>query len=447
MKKAANSNVQRPLLIGFGLIGLLVILLGLVYIVVPKEYFSFSGNQNKNAALLVKPQNLSQKTWDLIQRLEEKVQEKPDSISDQQTLAAYYLQAVRETADTGYYTRIDQILEKLDQQDPKNAATITLQAAVTAGRHHFKEAIELAEKAVSIQPKTGQNYAILADAEIELGEYENALKTLQTMVDLRPDFSSYSRIAHARELHNDIPGAMEIMQEAITAGSFFPENVAWGYTELGKLTYRTDLKKARQEFEQALSSVPEYAPALKWLGRIAYAEGNKEEALSYIERAFKSLPIAEYATDLADIYEAMGESAKAEQQYTIVKLTYQDQEKNGVDVDQEYALFLLDHDLELEKALEKAQRAYTDRPNIYSASILGFAFFKNNRAAQGQKYIEESLRLKTPDSLLYFHAGLIEKALGNKEKAKSYLEEVLKINPHFSIKYPKEFVEKTLADL
>ena len=38
----------------------------------------------------------------------------------------------------------------------------------------------------------------LADAQTELGRYDDAVQTLQTMIDMRPDLSSYSRISSRR---------------------------------------------------------------------------------------------------------------------------------------------------------------------------------------------------------------------------------------------------------
>ena len=48
---------------------------------------------------------------------------------------------------------------------------------------------------------------IMGDAQTELGRYDQALATVQRMVDLRPDLASYSRVSYQRELHGDLPGA------------------------------------------------------------------------------------------------------------------------------------------------------------------------------------------------------------------------------------------------
>ncbi len=42
---------------------------------------------------------------------------------------------------------------------------------------------------------------------------------LNRMVSIRPDIRSYSRISYLREIHGDIPGAIEAMELAVEAGA------------------------------------------------------------------------------------------------------------------------------------------------------------------------------------------------------------------------------------
>ena len=47
------------------------------------------------------------------------------------------------------------------------------------------------------------------------------------MVSIRPDLRSYSRISYLREIHGDMPGAIEAMKMAIQAGYPGYEDRAW----------------------------------------------------------------------------------------------------------------------------------------------------------------------------------------------------------------------------
>ena len=59
---------------------------------------------------------------------------------------------------------------------------------------------------------------MIADAQIELGRYGAAARTLQRMVDLKPELASYARVSYFRELHGDLAGALQAMRLAVSAG-------------------------------------------------------------------------------------------------------------------------------------------------------------------------------------------------------------------------------------
>jgi len=109
-------------------------------------------------------------------------------------------------------TTLDEALKR----DPQNVEALIGAGTLANARHQFREALQLGEQAKAINPTVPRIYGVIADAQTELGLYDDAVQTLQTMIDMRPDLSSYSRISYARELHGDIEGAVEAMQAAVT---------------------------------------------------------------------------------------------------------------------------------------------------------------------------------------------------------------------------------------
>ncbi len=364
----------------------------------------------------------------LIQNLSDRLMSHPDDISTAVALSGAYLQKVRETADAAFYSNIDALMAHADTVSPGNPEVLRTQALVAAGRHNFVRARELINQAIHTTPHRPAYYGVLADAEIELGHYPAAEEALQTMVDIRPDFNSYSRIALFRELHGDIAGAADALQLAISAGGAFPENIAWVYVELGKLALRDELKKAQTYFEQANAVLPNFPPALEGLGRVALARDDAASARDLFQRAFDQLPIAQYATDLGDTYTRLGDKAKAEQQYFLATLAYDTSAKSGVNTDLEVALFLADHDLELPKALEKARAGYAVRGSIHGADVLAWALYKNGDITNATRYVNEALRLGEYDAVTLFHAGMIASARHDTKEAKRLLEKAVKLH-------------------
>ena len=97
-------------------------------------------------------------------------------------------------------------------------------------------------------------YGVIVDAQVELGRYDAAERTLQRMVDLKPNLDSYARVSYFRELHGDLPGAIEAMRLAASAGGDARENLAYVQTLLGNLELaRGHTADAERAYRLALS--------------------------------------------------------------------------------------------------------------------------------------------------------------------------------------------------
>jgi tetratricopeptide (TPR) repeat protein len=349
------------------------------------------------------------------------------------------LQKVRETGDPSMYAKAEDLLERAEKIEPHNPELFATRGILALARHDFARALEFGERALALNPESARYYGIIGDAQIELGRYEEAIASYQKMIDLRPDFSSYSRVAHARELYGDPEGAIQAMQDAVEAGAPVPENKAWAYVQLGNLRFTTGhLDEAAKDYDLATKTLPNYPPALAGQARIASARGELEQAAALYQQAFDRMPLAEYAINLGDVYTEMGERQKAAEQYDLVRAIDKLYRANGVNTDLEIALFYADHNLELQTSLEKARAAYKARPSIDAADTLAWTLYKIGDYRKAQPYASEALKLGTRDPLKLFHAGMIAKALGHKEQAQEYLQQAVDLNPHFSLLYADE---------
>lgn len=374
-----------------------------------------------------------------IEALQEQLRLHPNDWQAYSQLGLAYLQKARETGDPTYYQKTDQALEKALSLEPEDYASISAKGALALARHDFASALEWGEKARQINPDRTYAYGVIADAQIELGRYEEAIETLQTMVDLRPDMSSYSRISYIRELHGDTEGALKMMQLAVDSGTPNAESTAWVRTQLANLYFNSgDLERAELEYQRTLQDRPNYVYALAGLGRVRAAQGDMEEALRLLNQAIAIVPLPEFVITLGDLYQVSGQQDEADQQYQLVAAIETLHRANGVDMDMEIALFNADHDRNLEETLALARKAYANRPSIHAADALAWALYKTGNYEEAGRYSAEALQLGTKDSLKFFHAGMIALKLGDKQQARLYLEEALTINPHFSILHAQE---------
>lgn len=391
----------------------------------------------------------STSTDKLIQDLQDRLRKNPDDWQSYSQLGLAYLQKARETGDPSYYLKTEEALDKALSFQADDYASISAQGALALARHDFSLALECGEKARQINPDRTYAYGVIADAQIELGRYEEAVETLQTMVDLRPDMSSYSRISYMRELHGDTEGALEMMQLAVDSGTPNSENTAWVRTQLANLYFNSgDLDQAELEYRLTLQNRPDYVYAVVGLGRVRAAHGDMNEAIKLVNQAVTIMPLPDFVIALGDLYQAAGQQEAASQQYKLVAAIETLYRANGVDMDLEISLFNADHEQKLDETLALARKAYANRPSIHGADALAWALYKTGNFAEAQTNSMEALKLGTKDPLKLFHAGMIALELGDKSQAREYLEEALAINPHFSILYAEQAREtlETLRD-
>jgi tetratricopeptide (TPR) repeat protein len=386
-------------------------------------------------------------TETVIETLQERLRKHPDDWQAYSQLGVAFLQKARETGDPSYYQKTEQAIDRALALQPSDYVSIGAKGALALARHDFAAALEWGEKAKQLNPGRTYAYGVVADAQVELGRYEEAIETLQTMVDLRPDMSSYSRISYLRELHGDTEGALEMMQLAVDSGLPGTENTAWVRTQLANLYFNSgDLERADQEYQLTLQSRPDFVYALAGLGRVRAAQGKTEDAIELLSQAVGIMPIPEFVITLGELYRAAGQEDAAQRQYDLLATIETLYRANGVDMDMEMALFNADHDRNLEDTIRLARDAYARRPSIHGADVLAWALYKTGNYAEARSYSEEALKLGTEDSLKLFHAGMIALALGEKGEARAHLEEALSINPHFSILYADE-ARRTLETL
>jgi len=365
--------------------------------------------------------------------------------SDQNDWQAYsqlglaYLQKARETGDPTYYQKTEEALDKALSFQQADYASMSAKGALALARHDFSSAVEWGQRARQINPNRTYAYGVIADAQIELGRYAEAIETLQTMVDLRPDMSSYSRVSYIRELHGDTDGALEMMQLAVDSGTPNSESTAWVRTQLATLYFNIgDLDTAELEYQRTLQNRPDYVYAIAGLGRVRAAQGDMDEAIKLLNQAVGIMPLPEFVIALGDLYQATGQAQAMSRQHKLLRTIERLYRANGVDMDMEIALFNADHDQSLEETVALARKAYANRPSIHGADALAWVLYKTGDYQEAQKYSEDALQLGTKDALKLFHAGMIVLELGDETQARDYLEQALAINPHFSILYADE---------
>ncbi len=146
-----------------------------------------------------------------------------------------------------------------------------------------------------------------------------------------------------------------------------------------------------------------------------------------------SIPLPQFVTLLGDLYQVSGQEKLAREQYDLMGAIHRLLQANGVRSDLEIAVFYADHGIKLPEALELARAGRAARPSITGDDALAWALERNGRCEEALPYSKRALRLGTMDASLFFHRGMIERCLGNRQEAERWFSRALELNPGFSL--------------
>lgn len=381
-----------------------------------------------------------------LEGLQERLRQRPGDWRGWATLGNLYVEQARVTADPSYYGRAEEAFERSLQVRPEdNADAVTGQAALAAARHDFAAALSLAERGLQIDSFNPEALAVMGDALIELGRYDEAFAVLEELNTRKPGLAAYSRASYAWELRGDIERATAAMQMALQAANTTGESTFAAY-QLGQLAFgQGDLDTAAARFAEGLRRDPGSPTLLAGRARVAAARGDIDAALRDYTASVEKVPQPGILAELGDLYASLGRDEQAQEQYAVVGASQQLLAASGQDVDLELALFDADHGEPVE-ALEAAEAAYEARQSIFAEDALAWALHRNGRPEEALPHAQAALRLGTRDATLHYHLGMIHATLGDAEAAQRELEEALAINPYFStVQVP--LLEAELASL
>ncbi len=373
------------------------------------------------------------------ERLRQELETKPEDKKILLKLAKTFMQEGRVTGNFSYYNKaaldmVDLVLKK----DPAYLEAICLKAMIFLSQHRFAEAKVLAENARQISPHYSFVYGLLCDANVELGNYTDAVASADKMVSTRPDIRSYSRVSYLREIHGDMPGAIEAIQLAVSAGYPGAEDKSWARMVLAHLYEDSNaLDKAEAQYQIALAERPEYPFALAGLGKIARFKKDYPKAIEYFERAKTVMADASFFEELIDLYRLNGQNDKADEcaRITIDALVSDNisaaKDKSlGHYSDMELAQLYLKTN-QLDKALQHAKSEQLRRPeNIDACETLAKVLFKMGKANESAPLLETALRTNSqkPERLLL--AGKVKIALGQQAEGEVLVARAMALKPY-----------------
>jgi tetratricopeptide (TPR) repeat protein len=344
------------------------------------------------------------------------------------SLAGTLYTLARVTGDEALFFECQHQLEESLRRHPKgNTDALGRLATARMAFHGFKEAREIADRALAEDPQATWILAIRGDAWFGMGEYENARADYETLHAAKPSFATRTRLGAVRFAMGDPAAALVLYEEAATeAAEVGGEPAAWTRLMVGvQHLKRENWREARRHFAQSLSIAPDYFLAMEHVAESLEAEGRDTEAHPYLEMAIAIKRDPGLLERMAEMHERAGRASQAHtlRAEALQLLRDKAEGESGQGHLRDLAEALMDRDIELPRALELARRDLTIRRDLAGLRVMARALRLNGHAKEAVAYARESLRYRTTDAELWLEAHATLRAAGLEDEAESLLRQ------------------------
>ncbi len=365
-------------------------------------------------------------------------------------LAHAYLQLSRQTGDPADYQLAQQAAQhSLAIRSKYNASASNALILSLFNQHQFRKAQTLAAASMAKYPDDDQGRLSFAESSMEIGDYTQAAEALTPRPDDAKNPSIIALQARLMEINGQPDASLAVLRRAQTIADanldIARPSVAWFHMRVGDLLARIGRAgEAARAYEEALKIFPQDYKTMTGLTRLAAGRQDWPGAISWGQKAAEVMPNPEALALVGDAYAATHDTSEAQRQYQMVD-AFSDPSQ-GILYDRQRALFLADHDRNLDEALTRARADMSVRHDIYAYDTLAWTLYKKGLLSEANNAITLALAHHTQDAMLFYHAGMIANARKDVAMAKTDLTRALAINPYFQPFAPAD-ARKTLAGL
>lgn len=381
---------------------------------------------------------------DVLTGLRARTESNPDDLTAWQQLGSAYVAAGARNGDPTHYQQAESAFQRADALLADHPDTLWGRATVALGLHQFAVAQELGERALALRPAHAPTLAVLVDAAVELGRYDEAAARSQELLNARPGVTAWTRAAYQRELRGDQDGAMAalVAAEAATGGL----NAVRSQGPASRLSLATVLAlqgevltsignhgDASARYRLAAELSPGLALAELGLARGEASAGRYQAAIERLTLLTQTTPTLTAAALLADVQRLAGVPPTGEE---LVAAIVSLQRDVGASIDLELAVHLADRD---RPDVPLATAAFEAQPSVYAADALAWTLTRAGRGPEALPYAAQALSLGTGDAALLARAALTYEAVGDAARARQLLQRAFDIDPYFTFGQREHF--------
>ena len=297
-----------------------------------------------------------------------------------------------------------------------------------------------AEAALRIDPNDPRTVGLLGLVSIRAGDYAQAKTYYHKREQLTDDFYAYWKWAY---FYHEL-GQGEKAVEAIANAEARDAELTGHRADLSamKASVLFDLgryNQARQAITRALALERANISAIRARAYMAKNMGDYDQALEWYLKVPAARRHAIDNENIADVYDATGDTAHAEQYYAKTVSQYEQQvrreEMTGYN---NLAYFLASRGRDPQRSLRLARKAVELSPRYHVFDTVAWACYRNGLFAEALKWQQKAAVQPCDQPIWHFHMGMIQWKLGRLPDARRHLRQALCVSPHFHYLHKRE---------
>jgi tetratricopeptide (TPR) repeat protein len=347
-------------------------------------------------------------------------------------LATAFLRRSRETTDTGYLKDADEALAEGLKLDPTDFQLQKTRVALLLSRHQFRQALERATALNHHVPDDVMTYGYLAEANIGLGNYSEAVTNAQWMMNMRPRNTPALLVgATLRTVYGDAHGAIDFLKMAYSQTSPAEvEELAWIDNQIASIQIELGQEDAAaQTLEAAEQTFPHYPYTMENLARVRRSQNRANDAVQLWMQAASMDKDPHVLFELAKAQEAAGESNEARATYaefqTLASAPETATNESRIDL-----IFMnAASPATASNALKLAQQEVASRQDVSTLDAYAWALNANGKFQDADAAVQKAIAVGIQSAQIFDHAGHIAQELNRAQDAARYFKLSIQSNP------------------
>jgi len=338
------------------------------------------------------------------------IEKEPTRPGPHNALALALARRARETGDASLYDEAQKAIDESLRLAPENYDALKTRVWLLLGKHEFSKALRAARELQRRAPDDVLVYGFLTDANVELGNYEDAEEAAQWMLDLRPgNVPGLTRGAYLRELFGDLDGALDFLATALhRTHPSEVEDRAWILTHMSHLKLEAgDVGAAEKVVNEALALFPHYHYALAQLAKVRGKQGRNADAVALLEQRYREASHPENLYDLACALRDAGRAAEADAAFSQFEKQALAESSGADNANRELAAYYVDQAKRPADGLRIAELEASRRKDVHTLAVLAGALQACGRSAEARETIAKAVAVGTKDKAIRARAAAI----------------------------------------